>query len=219
MWLSEEYVESGPRDTHNRRVNLAATILLSIAALATSWAGYQASLWSGNQLAHGTIASATRTRATRVADSAGQLRLIDVGLYVNWLEAYSRKDDLLAGFLAARFRREFRPAFTRWIASRPLQNALAEPTPFTLPEYHLQAQASADSLELAANREDAESQRANGISDSYVLDAVILATVMFFATSAQQDISKRMPWRLVLIALAFVACVVGLLRLATLPTA
>jgi hypothetical protein len=206
-----------PRAVRNRRINAFATILLSLAALATSWAGYQASLWSGDQAAHGATSAAIRTRATRVADSAGQLRLIDVGVYVNWAEAYSRNDYRLAKFLEERFRPEFRVAFTRWIAMEPFKSDTAARTPFTLPEYRLGAQRTADSLEALANSEGAASQHANNVSDAYVLDAVILATVMFFATAAQQGRGDHASLRILMLAIALIACSAGIYRIIISP--
>jgi hypothetical protein len=60
-------------------------------------------------------------------------------------------------------------------------------------------------------------QQANTASDAYVLDAVILATVMFFASAAQNDLRLSLRW--ILSGVASVACLVGIVRLFILPRA
>jgi hypothetical protein len=71
-------------------------------------------------------------------------------------------------------------------------------------------EAAADSLAL-------KGAMANRLSDAYVLDAVILATVMFFATAAQQASDNRL--RLILAITAVVICAGGILRFFFLPRA
>ena len=97
------------------------------------------------------------------------------------MDARAQGDARLAAFYRARFRDEFRPAFERWLASRPLTNPDAAPTPFVLPEYRLAAQDEADRLEAAAAaatetvKEDVER------ADRYVLAAVLFATALALA--------------------------------------
>ena len=204
-------------DRPSHRLSVAVTALLSIAALATSWAGYQASLWNGKQLAHATNAMVLRTTSTRIATRADQERIVDVQAFTSWLDAYAREDARLAGFYERRFRPEFAPAFRVWTASRPLQTPDAAPTPFALPEYRLAADAESLRLSSAADAESLASQHANRASDGYVLVAVILATVMFFAGSAQHGSHPKL--RGFLFSIALVMCVVGVYRLTVLPLA
>lgn len=53
-----------------------AAIVLSISALLTSWASFQAALWDGEQAAAYTRAGATRVRASLLAAAACVLGLI-----------------------------------------------------------------------------------------------------------------------------------------------
>jgi hypothetical protein len=199
----------------SERLDLYLTIVMSVAALATSWAGYQASLWSGDQASHGGTATALRTHSTRIFTRAGQERIVDVQLFTSWLNAYATGDTTLAAFYEQRFRPEFKPAFRAWVASRPLRSPNAAPTPFTLPEYRVAADSVAQRLALAADRESSASQFANKMSDGYVLDAVILAMVMFFATAAQRGFSPQL--RLVSFVIALAMCAFGIYRLVTSP--
>ena len=200
--------------TRESKLSTWAAVLMSLAALATSWASYQASLWSGEQAQRGATSAVYRAKSTRASTRAGQNRLIDIGVFGHWMNATAHGDSALAGFVAARFRREFSPAFERWVASRPLTSRNAAPTPFAHPSYRLADDALADSLDRIADREEVASQRANRISDSYVLDAVIMATVLFFAGTEQANVSRL---RILMLAIASTMCVTGIIRLIASP--
>ena len=196
-------------------LELFGTVLLSVAALATSWAGFQATLWSGNQMARANESVSLRAKSTRASTRAGQLVTIDVGLFNSWLTERFRGDATLQQFLESHFRPEFKVAFDEWIASDPLHSPKAAPTPFVLASYHVRSADSAEMYESQADSAENLSATANTTSDAYVLAAVILATVMFFAGTAQQTTNRRL--RLFLLGLASVAWVAAVLRLFTLP--
>ena len=191
-----------------------AAVLMSLAALATSWASYQASLWSGEQMQRGAASAAYRAKSTRASTRAGQLRMIDIGVFGHWMNATVRRDTALAAFVRTRFRREFAPAFESWMASKPLVSHDAAATPFAHPQYRLADDIVADSLDHMADRESAASQRANRISDSYVLDAVIMATVLFFAGTEQASVTRL---RILMLVIATTMCVTGIVRLIVAP--
>jgi len=193
-----------------------AAVLMSLAALATSWASYQASLWSGEQAAHSATAATFRAKATRASNRADQQRLTDIATFAHWMTATAGHDSALAAFISARFRNEFKTAFEHWIASRPLITPGAAPSPFALPSYRLGEDAVADSLDRTADAEMAASQRANRISDRYVLNAVIMATVLFFAGAEQGGVHRL---RLVMLLIAAGMFVMGVIRLVDAPRA
>jgi hypothetical protein len=204
-------------DRGNRTIRYGMVILMSISALGTSWAGYQATVWSGDQAAFGGQSIAMRHRSTRASAAAGQFRTIDILLFMNWLTAYGHGDSLLANFYEHRFRPEFKPAFRAWIATNPLHSSDAAPGPFALPEYRVALDDEAKRTEAAADSLALKGAMANRLSDAYVLDAVILATVMFFATAAQQATDNRLRWILAITAAAI--CAGGILRFFFLPRA
>jgi hypothetical protein len=192
-------------------------LLISAAALGSSWAGYEAARWSGKQATLGNEAISLRTRSTRASTLAGQLRAIDVALFTSWLAAYANGDTTLARFEERRFRSEFKPAFEKWVDSRPLLSADAASTPFALVEYRIAADSEAAWLERAADSAATASGNANQLSDGYVLDVVILATLMFFASTANQPGS---PWiRRALLGMALLFFCAGAYRLITAPRA
>ena len=203
--------------TPSTHLTVVATMLLAGAALATSWAGFQASMWSSEQTTHSNQASRLRTNSTLASMRAGQQRLVDLQLFTSWLTAYAQEDARLTTFYEQRFRPEFRPAFEAWIASRPRTSPNAAPSPFSLPEYRLAEDANANRLAHAADEESASSQHADRVNDGYVFDAIILATVMFFGSTAQTSAERRM--RIILLGVALTICVVGVFRLITAPLA
>jgi hypothetical protein len=188
------------------------TMLLAAAALATSWGAYQASLWGGVQAAHYTLANDTRTEALGAADSAARLRLVDFALFANWLDAYADHRDQIRRFYEARFRPEFQPAFRAWSAKLPSLDSTTS-SPFDEPEYHVAAATKASKLHQLASSQFQAGQRANAYSDAYVFDTVLLALVLFFASTARQIVSSRARAFIILVAfLLFVWSVVRLIR-------
>jgi hypothetical protein len=67
--VSEPAEETVRRD---RRVELIAAIMLSIATIVTAWSAYQATRWSGDQAENYTQASATRTESVRASTEANR---------------------------------------------------------------------------------------------------------------------------------------------------
>lgn len=164
-----------------RHVELFATILLAIAAVATAWSSYQSARWSGVQAIDFSKANAARVESTRASTRAGQQTQVDVLSFTQWVNAYAAEDKKLESFYFARFRDEFKPAVKAWIATEPLKNATAPPTPFAMPQYKLAATAESERLVGQAERETAAARQANQRSDNYVLAVVLFAASLFFA--------------------------------------
>jgi hypothetical protein len=171
-----------PNSTHfERRFELAATVLLAMAAVATSWAAYQAARWHGEQAKAASASIAARVESTRTANVANRQTQIDVALFTQWVDAFARNETELADFYSKRFRVEFRPAFEAWVATRPRKNPHAPLSPFAMPQYTLATNTQADRLEVKAA---AFSQRAGRFiqrADDYALAVVLFAAALFFA--------------------------------------
>jgi hypothetical protein len=163
------------------RLELAAALLLALAAVATAWSSYQATRWNGEQAKTASTVNKTRIEAARAADLASSQTQVDIATFVQWVDAYAHDDSELAGFYRARFREEFRPAFEAWIATRPVQTEGAPPTPFAMSEYRLEAAADADRLDAEAEVLAAQVRRNIQRSSNYVLGVVLCAVALFFA--------------------------------------
>jgi hypothetical protein len=165
----------------DRRLELAATVLLAMAAVATAWAAYQSARWHGQQAESQSASIAARVESTRTANVANRQAQIDVALFTQWVDAYARDETKLAAFYRKRFRDEFQPAFKAWVATKPRTNPAAPLSPFTMPQYKLAATAQADRLEAQAGE---ASQRVGNFiqrADNYSLTVVLFAASLFFA--------------------------------------
>jgi hypothetical protein len=161
-------------------VEVAATVVLAVAALAIAWSGYQASRWTGEQAKAFSRANAARVESTRWSNLANSQTEIDVATFTQWVNSYARKETEVADFYRKRFRKEFNPAVEAWIATRPLKNPDAPLTPFATPQYRLAASAEAERLEAKAGAEAAVATRNIQRATNYVLCVVLFSAALFF---------------------------------------
>ena len=186
-------------------VELFATVLLAVAAVATAWSSYQASRWSGEQSIAFSASNAARVNASRASATADQQTQIDVSTFIAWANAYATRDTRLTNFYFRRFRPEFRPAVDAWVATRPLKNPGAPLTPFTMPQYRLAERAKAARLDAEAALQTSLAKRNNQRSDNYVLAVVLFASSLFFA-----GISTKLAGLRYQAALLTIGCVIFL---------
>ena len=199
----------------DRRLELLATVLLAMAAVATAWASYQSSRWHGKQAEAQSASIAARVDSSKAAAVANRQAQIDVAIFTQWVDAYATGETELAEFYEKRFRDEFRPAFEAWIATKPLRNPRAALSPFALPEYKLAATKEADRLEaLAAEASHVvriDIQRA----DNYVLAVVLFAASLFFAGISTKLHSRSS--RVAILVLGYVMFLGTAIWIATFP--
>jgi hypothetical protein len=201
----------------SHRVEFLSTLLLTLAAVATAWASYQAAHYRSEQGLAGNRSTAARVEANRASGVANRQIQIDVASFFQWVDAYQQGDQQLAAFYFRRFRAEFRPAVTAWIATKPLANPKAPLTPFAMPQYASAAIDEADALERTADVAATESQAHVKRADRYTLCVVLFALALFFA-----GISMRMRTsssRLVLLAVGWTAFAGAIIWMVTFPVA
>src|SRR5437868_2238542 len=194
---------------HRRRhwPEVVLAVSISVAALTTAWACYQAALWDGDQAADYARAGAARTEANKAFLNGGQLSQIDVLMFSAWLSATASRQPRLIQFYETRFRPEFRPAFQAWMATEPLTNGDAPPSPFALPQYRLAERSRAEALEAKASLLFERGQKDNEISDSYLGGSLVLATSLFLSGISQTFRQTRTRW--VLVVGGCIACSLG----------
>lgn len=214
------------------RIELIATIVMALAAIATAWCAFQATKWSGIQAIEFSNANAGRVESTRADSLANSRRTIDVGVFTSWLDAVAEEVDsgeippvaengyqpapgTLSAFYFERMRPEFRTALEAWLETDPLNDPGAPGTPFEVPEYQIQAAIDADALleQSAIDRQDALDANQNG--DNYVLATVGFALVIFFGGISSKLEARRNRW--IAIAVALVLFVGGLVAVFSLP--
>lgn len=175
-----------------KHFELLATVLLALAAVATAWSSYQATRWNGEQAKAASQTNAIRVDAARAQGEAEAEMEVDVALFIQWVDAQAQDDDALADFYASRFRDEFQPAFDAWLATDPLENPEAPPSPFAMDEYRLEAQARADALDRQEEASAALVRRDIQRAGNYVLGVVLFAVALFFAGISTKLASCRL---------------------------
>ena len=196
-------------------VEIAATVLLAIATVATAWSGYQASRWNGEQAKAFSRATTARVESTRASDLANAQTEIDVATFIQWVDAYAQNRTELTDFYFARFRPEFKPAVDAWIATKPLENPNAPLTPFAMPQYRLAARDESRRLEAEADAAAAQARVNVQRATNYVLGVVLFATALFFAGMSAKLRTRRL--RMALLAFGVAVFVGAIAWIATFP--
>ncbi len=207
--------EAGPSSEKRDTIELFATLLLAVAAVATAWSSYQANRWNGEQVKAGSRTNALRIDAARAQGLAEAETQIDVATFIQWVNAYVTDDTKLQDFYTARFRDEFQPAFDAWIATNPLQNADAPSSPFKMAEYAPASKAEATRLDALAAASSERVQRNLQRSANYVLAVVLFAVTLFFAGICMKLTSRRS--RITLLSVGWLVFAGAVVWLATFP--
>lgn len=214
------------------RIELVATIIMALAAILTAWCAFEAGMWSGIQAIEFSASSGDRIESTRADTLAGQQRIVDVEVFTSWLDAvateidtgeippvaeagYTPAEGTLSAFYFQRMRDEFKVALDAWLATDPLNDPSAEPTPFQMTEYSQAASVQADELLTEAADHRAAALDANKNGDFYVLLTVGFALVIFFAGVSSKLVANRN--RMIMLVLAVVLFVGGIVAAVSMP--
>ena len=212
-WAS---VESVPTSATTRdRLELIATLLLAVAAVATAWASYQATRWNGEQSKAASRTNALRIEAARAESLAESETQVDVATFIGWVDARGSGDEALAGFFEQRFRPEFKPAFEAWQATDPLTNPSAPPTPFAMDEYRVEARSEAERLDQESEVSSATMSRNIQRAADYVLCVTLFAVSLFFAGMSTRI--TRTDRRAIILGVGCAVFLGAAIWLATLP--
>jgi len=184
-------------------LEIAATVLISLATIVSAWTTYQSVRWSGVQANSYATAISLRTESVRYANQANFLNSIDVSMFMNYFAARSQGNASLTQFLEQRFRPEFQPAMAAWLATRPFTNPDAPTSPFEMPQYRINDRQTSLRLNAAAEQLQQRAQAANQTADNYTLMTVLFASVSFLAGVGSQ-FRKHISRLIFLIAAALV---------------
>lgn len=193
--------------TWDQGFEMLCVIIMALASLTAAWSGFQASSWSGSASIDQTRASDLRTDANRASMEADVQIMKDMSMFDYWTTAYLDDDTTMTNFYRARFSPELDEAMNQWLATDPFTTPGSAPSPFELDTY------SPPELEHAANlTEQADNLADDAViklsySDQYVLNTVILATVVFFGGLAAK--LGWIPARLTAISLAVILLLWG----------
>jgi hypothetical protein len=199
-----------------RRIEIVAVILISVAAVFTSWCAYQSARWSNLQSASYARANASRVESLRQSNLANRQVTIDINLFTAYATAVSSQNHALSDFISQRFPGRLKVAMRSWLSTKPLQNKNAPSSPFVMRQYHLAAQDDADRLERQAGQLFEQGYAANTTADRYVLMTVLFAGVSFLAGVGSKFDVRRIA--LTALAVSAIVCVSALVVLFDTPT-
>jgi hypothetical protein len=207
--LGPEQPES-PWERRGRILDSWTAIVLAIAAVATAWASFQASRWGEHQSDAQSASAILRADAGRAQTAATQQTIIDSQRWLAWVNAVDAGQDARAGFLDDRFSPALKAAQAQWLAGVTLDGqgvpaTVPTGTPLDLPSYVLPEQVEADRAADRAEQLLAEANVASERSTQFVLLAVLLALVLFFASIATKFTAAKVQVLLAVVSLALLA--------------
>jgi len=217
--LAEDIAPAGPEDPWERRQRILdswTAIILAVAAIATAWASFQASQWSGAQSDAQSASAISRADAGRAATAATTDTIIDSQMWLSWIAAVDSKQAARADFLDNRFSPQLARAQKVWLSGVQV-NAQGVPTvvppgtPLDLPEYVVPKQ-------VESNVQATKAEALLGYADTAATTStkfVLLALVLFFASVATKFSGPKV--QVLLTVMALVLLVTSLIRMAVLP--
>jgi hypothetical protein len=198
-------------------VEVAATVVLSLAVLVASWSAYQASLWGGVQAVNASQYTGQLTESSELTTLITAQFEADSQAMSTWLIMAADGNERGMQILEERFDDTLRPAFDIWIAGS-VDGEVPPGVPQDLPEYEA---GFADLLEVkdfytigAAEASEAAAE-ANRTSDSFILVTVIMASVMFFAGVGTK--LKGKSTRVTMLVVAGLLCAGAIAAMLSLP--
>ena len=202
--------------SREHQIELITVVLMSLAALASAWSGFQASEWNGVQSSLFFRSSALRAEATHLRTVAYVQANTDAGMLQDWEAAYAAGDQRLMDFYWNRFSDELAVAAEAWLALDPLNNPDAPPSPLDMPGYRIAELVRAAELEAEATRLSDEGEVANTHSGEFVFTTVIFATVLLFSGIATKV--SAISARALAIVLSVVFLIIGAVQVIVLPS-
>lgn len=179
------------------RQDVLLAAVLSIAALATAWCAYQATLWGGEMARDFNRAGALRSDAMRLSLESGQLALADVTIATEWLSAELNGNQALAGELRSRMSPELDAAMDDWLGGWQPGDAIPSGGPFQAGRYVARGSETVLEREQQAESLLVQGREANRHADNYVLTGVLFALVLVFAGLSSRVVSPSTAARMV----------------------
>jgi hypothetical protein len=211
--LAEDIAPSEPEDPWERRQRLLdawTAIILAVAAVATAWASFQASQWSGAQSDAQSASAMARSDAGRLASEATGDEIVDSQMWLSWLTATANKQVVRAQFYEDRFSPTLATAQKQWLSGVQL-DANGDPvvvppgTPMDLPSYVVPNEAKSVEVSAQAEQYLVVADEAAGNSTKFVLLALMFALVLFFASIATKFTVPKTQALLILVSLGLLA--------------
>jgi hypothetical protein len=164
------------------RIDLLATILLSLAAVLSAISAYQASRWYSEM--NVSLAESSTLRSADAIDDRNVNRqmLADMMLFVEWADAFRKTDTTLMTAIQDRFSEPLKKAFPAWLRleKKGAANLLPQGTSFDLKEYAPALQQESNQLIIQSENKFATARNSAEVGDSYIFSLVIFSLALFF---------------------------------------
>lgn len=206
-------VESPP--VHNRW-EFTAAIILSVATVLSAWSGYESTRWGAKATRLNRTATNAMFQASTANSDGERQQMTDTSLFTEWVRAMLDGQPDRAKFVEARFRPGFLPAFHDWAGGEVTAgHGLPDGSPFQSPLYATTGfeQATKGFAQVESLQDKADT--ASRTSQTYVLIAVLYASVLFFG-GVSTKLGDRRAARL-LVVMAAAALIGATVELATQP--
>ena len=169
----------------------SCAILMAVASVATAWCSYESSCWSGESGSLEAHSDKLQRHATAQHLESRQIEEMQLRLFTEVIDARMGGNEKLARFYADRFGEEFKPAYEKWIALNPFDDAKAPPHPFVRSLYTPRFEEEIRDAHAEAAKAEAASNVAGHVASSYLANTVSLATVILFAATAEKFAQPR----------------------------
>jgi hypothetical protein len=211
--------DESPWQRRQRILDSWTAVILAVAAVATAWASFQASRWSEHQSDAQAASAILRADAGRAQTAATQQTVIDSQRWLAWVSAVDAGQKAKADFLDNRFSEPLRRAQAEWLSgvrldAQGVPTSVPPGTPLDLPSYVVPEQVTADRDATRAEQLLGEANVASERSTQFVLLAVLLALVLFFASIATKFTGPKVQVLLTTVSLVLLAvCLVRMVLL------
>ena len=195
--------EEDPWERRGRILDSWTALLMAIAAVATTWASFQASQWSDVRQDAQSASALHRTDATRAAAEATSQQVVDSQMWLSWLAAVGNRQPARAEFFEQRFSPALATAHQAWLGDSSVNDdgiptPVPEGRPMDLDAYVVPGQVDAANAAAAAEASIATADEAGANSTGFVLLAVVFALSLFFLSIATKFSAPRVQVGLIL---------------------
>ena len=204
-------------DPKKRWFEPLTAIIMAVSSLATAWCSYQSSRWSGQSSSLGTTADKLERKAGALFLEGQQIESVQVNAFFEVVNARLAGNEKSAKFYTDRFGAELKPAYEKWIALNPFENAAAPPHPFVPALYTPRFAKEISEAQAQAAQNEAQANVTSNYSSGYLSNTVILASVLFFAGTMGKFDQRHVRWGSMAFALSLLAY--AMVRMMMLPVA
>lgn len=182
-----------------------------------SYSSYESHLWLGVQTFLLREVNVDSLHTAKEELTQGQHTVIDVVTFTQYSNAIIRNEQNLSNFYYNRFTPEMKVAVDAWLATDPLKNPNAPPSPFAMSEYNRTHVLLAQQFANKTNSELQQAQQANENSSSYVFLSVLYSSALFIDGVIGRTSNKKTSQ--ILLYITMTITVVATIILIQLPTA